>query len=150
MAYPHAHLDAVISFVIEEKSPLMINSLMPEKSRFSGSRPRYIGHATTIEKFSKEFAQTPQAQKSTEQENNDTGIRECFFGYLENVRNQVESPDLWSSEEELDAIMDEYITLKMKKGVFPQLYGRQTKAQVPSFRTPILLCSQLRQSFSLQ
>lgn len=122
-ACPHAHLDAVNSFVMGKKSPLMINSQMPEVRRLSsGSRPRHIGHAITIEEFSEEFAQTPQAQKSTEQENDDSGVTECFFGYLEKVRSQVESQDLRPSEEELDATMEEvekYITRKMKKSIFP-------------------------------
>ena len=120
---PHAHLDAVNSFVMGKKSPLLINSQTPELRRLSsGSRPRHIGHATTIEEFSEEFAQTSQAQKSTEQESDDSGVSDCFFGYLEKVREQVESQDPRPSEEELDATMEEvekYITRKMKKSIFP-------------------------------
>lgn len=122
-ACPHAHLDAVNSFVMGKKSQLLISQQSQELRRSSsGSRPRHIGHAVTIEEFSEEFAQTPQAQKSTEQEIDDSGVSECFFGYLEKIRNQILTQNPQASEEELDATLEEvekFITRKMKKSIFP-------------------------------
>ena len=131
---PHSHLDAVNSFVMGKKSPLIVGtqSMATDPRRSTGApRPRYSGHATTIEEFSEEFAKTPQAQKSTEQESDDSGVSECFFSYLERIRHQIDEQNPNASEEEHDATMEEvekYITRKMKKSIFPSWASPEDEA----------------------
>lgn len=82
-------------------------------------------HVDTIQQFSDEFVKIPAVQNATELEEDEFGVGDAFFCYLNIIQELLgENPAYeGKTEEEIDATIEEiekYTMRKMFKNIFPE------------------------------